>query len=321
MLSRVADSLYWMSRYLERAENAARLIDVHLNLRLDQSPKLSGSRWVRLAASLQTPLPSTGDHNDDFKMVDWLTFDFSNTNSIVSCIGAARENARHVREQISSEMWEHLNQLHLSVKQADSEVIWLSQPHQFLQSVKDGAYFFQGITDSTMNHGEGWHFIQIGRYIERARLIACLLDIHFTTFHQKPDYVIGSEDYLEWVGLLQGCAAFESYRKVYTADVTPIRVAEFLLLNTELPHSVCFAIDRLQDALNGYAEATETRKVGRVYRILGRLRAALDFDQIDEIIAGGLHNYLLDLQEQCAQIHEALYKMCIDYPIETALTA
>lgn len=321
MLSRVADSLYWMSRYLERAENAARLIDVHLNLRLDQSPKVAGSRWERLAASLQTPLSSQDDPEDDFKMVAWLTFDLSNSNSIVSCIGAARENARQVREQISSEMWEQLNQLHLSVRPANSEEIWLAQPHQFFQSVKDGAYFFQGITDSTMNHGEGWHFIQIGRYIERIRLLGSLLDTHFSTFYQEPDYVIGADHYLEWVGVLQGCAAFESYRKVYTADVTPNRVAEFLLLNPEFPHSVCFSITRLQDALNGYAEATETRKVGRVYRVVGRLRAALDFDQIDEIMAGGLHNYLLDLQEQCIQMHDALYKMCIDYPVESALTA
>lgn len=319
MLSRVADNLYWMSRYLERAENAARLINVHLNLRLDQSPKVAGSRWNRLAASLQTPLPPLDNPDDDFKMVAWLTFDLSNHNSIVSCIGAARENARQVREQISSEMWEQLNQLHLAVKRANSQVIWQSQPHEFFQSVKDGGYFFQGITDSTMNHGEGWHFIQIGRYIERAASIAALLDSHYINFYQKPDYVIGTDDYLEWVGLLQSCAAFESYRKVYTADVTPDHVAEFLLLNPEFPHSVCFAVTRLQEALNGYAEATETRKIGRVYRVVGRLRAALDFDQIDEIMAEGLHNYLLDLQKQCRQLHEALYKMCIDYPIETAL--
>lgn len=321
MLSRVADNLYWMSRYLERAENAARLIDVNLNLRLDQSPKVAGSRWERLATSLQTPLPELDNLEDEFEMVAWLTFDLSNSNSIVSCIGAARENARQVREQISSEMWEQLNQLHLSVRPANSEEVWLAQPHEFFQSVKDGAYFFQGITDSTMNHGEGWHFIQIGRYIERARLIASLLNTHFNAFYQKPNNVISADDYLEWVGVLQGCAAFESYRKVYTADVTPHRVAEFLLLNPELPHSVRFSVMRLQDALNGYADATETRKGGRVYRLVGRLRAALDFDQIDEIMAGSLHNYLLDLQEQCRQMHDALYRMCIDYPVESALAA
>jgi uncharacterized alpha-E superfamily protein len=307
-----------MSRYLERAEHTARLIGVHLDLMLDQSPVAASSRRERLAASLSTPL-SSDSLQDDYSLTQTLTFDLSNKSSIVACIAAARENAQNVREQISSEMWEQLNQLYLSVKQARLEKIWRAEPHRFFRAVKEGAHLFQGLTDSTMNHGEGWLFIQVGRYFERAGAITALLDVHYGTFSHSPRAFSAPDGYLEWIGLLKSCTAFEAYCKVYTADFQPRTIAEFLLLNHEFPHSVYFAIDKVQTALFGVAEVSEMRKVGRVYRLVGRLRASFDFDQIDEIMAADLHTYLQDIQSQFSQIHQALYQTYITYPIEAAL--
>ena len=161
MLSRVADSLYWMSRYLERAEHSARLIDVNLNLMLDYAPGTAESRWRRVMASLGVPVP-TGMETDAHHLLHTITFDISSRMSIVSSIMAARENARQVREQISSEMWEQLNRLFHAVKRTTMDELWEHSPHEFLAAVKEGSHLFQGITDSTMTHGEGWHFIQVG---------------------------------------------------------------------------------------------------------------------------------------------------------------
>lgn len=319
MLSRVADHLYWMSRYLERAEHTARLIGLHLDLTLDQGAA-TAARRRRLAASLGAP-QITSHLDDDYSLAQSLTFDPANKSSIVACIAAARENAQQVREQISSEMWEQLNQLFLSLKRARIEEIWRTEPHRYYRTVKEGAHLFQGITDSTMSHGEGWHFIQVGRYIERAAAVAALLDVHFGAFRAPNSSASPSAEYLEWVGLLRSCTAFEAYCKVYTADLQPHAIAEFLLLNSSFPHSIRFSIDQVQAALDGIAEATESRKGGRIYRLVGRLRATLDFAQIDEIMAADLHSYLADIQNQCMQIHDALYQMYITYPIDVALSA
>lgn len=320
MLSRVADSLYWMSRYLERAEHAARLIDVNLNMMLDQSPANAGQRWARLLSSLHVP-PLPGGANDAYRITRVMTFDTSNETSIVACVATARDNLRQVREQISSEMWEHLNRFFLQLKGGNIEDLWNEGPHEFLRMAREGAHLFQGITDSTMSHGEGWQFIQVGRFIERAQATATLLDVYFSEFFDSQSRQSEAGSYLDWVGLLKSCTAFEAYCKVYTADLRPERIAEFLLLNADFPRSVRFAADRMQQAFQAIADATETRKTGRLNRLAGRLRAALNFGQIDEIMEGGLQAYLVDIQRQCAQIHAAIQQTYIAYPIESALAS
>jgi len=318
MLSRVAESLYWMSRYLERAEHTARLLDLNLNLMLDQAPDPDGLRWPRLLESLMVVLPARAK-TDAYSMAQVLTFDAKNKASIIGCMNAARENARQVREQISSEMWEELNQLYLQIKRAGASKKWQASPHLFFRSVKEGAHLFQGITDSTLSHSEGWHFIQVGRFIERASATAALLEAHVGELYEPVDSEAERSDYLDMVGLLKSCTAFEAYCKVYTADLSPDRIAEFLLLNSDFPRSVRFAAEMIQTALNEIAELAETRKNGRANRLAGRLRAALSFSQIDEIMGGGLRPYLNDIQRQCAQIHTAIYQQYVSYPIEAAL--
>ncbi len=320
MLSRVADSLYWMSRYLERAEHTARLLDVNLNQMLE-SAQYADLRWERLYKSLRiAALESNAD--DPYHIAQYLMFDTSNNASIVSCLAAARENARQVREQISSEMWEQLNRLYLRVKRTTIEEIWHAQPHLFLARVKEGIQLFQGVTDATMNHSEGWHFIRVGCYIERASQTSTLLDVHFHSLMEiQEPFTSASLDYMSWVGLLRSCASFESYCKVYTANIQPNRIAEFLLLNVETPRSIRFAATMIQSALQSITKITSVRNAGRVERLAGRLRASLDYDQIDEIMGGSLHSYLENIQFQCRQINDAIYQVYITYPIDVALTS
>jgi len=320
MLSRVADNLYWMSRYLERAEHTARLIDLNLYLALELSPELASAHWQRLLASLRVALPPDVPMLP-FQLTHRLTFEPSNTDSLVSCVAIARENARQVREQISSEMWEQINQLYLRVKRAAIDQIWNAQPHEFFRAVKEGAHLFQGITDSTLSHAEGWRFIQLGRFIERARATAMLLDVHFSGYRHSDDAGAGGQEFLRWVSLLKSCSAFEAYCQFYTADLRPERSIEFLLLNAEFPRSVRFAADVIVDALEAIAQSNGARKAGRAQRLAGRLRATLDYSQVDEIVADNLHNYLESIERQCALIHMAVHQTYFAYSVESALAS
>jgi uncharacterized alpha-E superfamily protein len=317
MLSRVADSLYWMSRYLERAEHTARLLGVGLYQMLDQTPVSVQPRWQRMLDALHTSAPADG--LNDYAIVRKLAFDPATPVSIVACVTAARENAQQVREQISSEMWEQINRLYLHVKQTTIDQIWQTDPQEFLQSVKEGAHLFQGVTDATMSHGEGWFYIQVGRYLERAGATALLLDLHFRSHIAVPTPDQSPLDYIDWVALLKGCTAFEAYCKVYTADVKPECVAEFLLLSEACPRSVRFAMDRVQRHLQALSKAAGGRGAGRAERIAGRLSAQLDYAQLDEIMEGSLHVYLEDIRTQCNMIHQAIYQAYIAYPIDAAL--
>lgn len=317
MLSRVADNLYWMSRYLERAEHTARLLGVGLTQSLDLSPEAAGARWARLLAALHTPPPAAGA--DAYAITEALTFEAGNASAIVACIALARENARQVREQISSEMWEQLNRLYLRVRASSAAQIWQGEPIEFYQAVKEGAHLFQGITDGTMSHGEGWYFIQVGRYLERAGATALLLDTHFQPYLAAAPDDPAPLEFNDWVALLKSCTAFEAYCKVYTADVQPNEVAEFLLLDADLPRSVRFGADRIQRGLQAIALATGSRWAGRAERLSGRLRAQLDFGQVDEIIADDMHAYLDGIRRQCAGIHAAIYQAYVTYSVESAL--
>jgi uncharacterized alpha-E superfamily protein len=319
MLSRVADSLYWMSRYLERAEHTARLIDVDFQLRLDRSPEEGSGRWWRLLEAPQAPSPEDGKI-DAGSLTHILTLDKRNSSSIIACVAAARENLRHVREQCSTEMWEQLNSLYLQVNSTISSEAWLLHSYIFFRAVREGAHLFQGVTDSTMSHGEGWQYIQLGRFVERTDAVARLIGTYFSRLPYSLDPAVESEEYLEWVGLLKSCAAFEAYCKKYTAGVRPLRVAEFLLLNPAFPHSVRFSVDKVHAALNAIAELTE-RRAEQPVRLAGRLRATLSFSQIDEVMAEGAVSYVESIRQQCAQAHTAIHQIYFDYPVESALAS
>lgn len=314
MLSRVADHLYWMSRYLERAEHAARMIDVIHNLVLEQEPARASRYWDSLLASLefdQTYAELEKSGLESYQLTQMLTFDTDNPSSIYSCIRGARDNARNVRELISSEMWNELNRLYLSVTESRRDEEIGAHPHDFYQTVKEGAQLFQGITDSTTYRGPGWNFIQLGRYVERARALAVLLEAHFK--QGQP------EEYLELVALLKCCTAFEAFCKVYSPELQRGRIVQFLLLNSEFPHSVRFAVDRIDRSLNTIADNAPGADHTRMLRLTGRLASSLRFGTLEEILAAGLVPFLEEIRRQLADIHEAVYEAYITYPIEQAL--
>lgn len=263
-------------------------------------------------------MPITPESSDFDRYVYSITFDNNNNFSVMSAIRLARENARQIRERISTEMWNELNQFYLFVMNGIADTSQ-GQLHDFLMDVRNRIHTFQGITDSTLSHNEGWHFIQLGRALERAVSLSGLLDVQYAGVNQFNS--IGTiDEYFEWLALLKSCTAFEAYSKVYSADLRPDRIAEFLLLNEEFPHSVRFCVDSLQQSLIAIATATGTSRNSRVHRLAGRLHASLNFDQIDEIIESGLQAYLRDIQTQCASIHKLVYETYISYPVDSVLS-
>ncbi|HMD50906.1 MAG TPA: alpha-E domain-containing protein [Bryobacteraceae bacterium] len=311
MLSRVADSLYWMSRYLERAEYTSRTMGVHLNLMLEHDIGSGGSRWPRVVTALGSQDKTDGE--------DFAAAESYGLSQIVNSIGAARENARQVREQISSEMWEELNRLFHESKRIGAPERFRAQPFDLVHTACESAHLFHGITDSTMLHGEGWQFIQAGRFIERVQHTARLVDAHFEEFHRPGLDPASAAEHMEWLGLLRSCTAFEAYCKVYTAELRPERVAEFLLLNAEFPHSVRFGVERLGRALDAINQAT-ARKSDRLAKQAGRLAAALSYTPLEEIMSS-LHEFSANIRRLCGQIHAGIYQVYIAYPIEAALGA
>lgn len=326
MLSRVADSLYWMSRYLERAEHTTRLLDVNLNLMLDESATSADRRWQRVLQSLGSP-KNVKWEGDAFALTRFLTFNPGSRSSVLGCIVAARENARHVREQISTEMWQRLNSLYLQVTrpemQSDMHAEALLREHEapteFLSQVMEAVHQFQGVTDSTMSHGEGWQFIQVGRYMERASATTLMLESYQDELWREHEHMRDGNEYLEWMGLLRSATAFEAYCKVYTADLSPEWILEFLLLDADFPHSLRFSIESMQHALQAVEHVSGGARSDKLSRISGRLRATLSYSSVDEIMDGGVVTYLNEVQRLCSEIHKAIYELYVDYSIQAAL--
>jgi uncharacterized alpha-E superfamily protein len=307
MLSRVADSLYWMSRYFERADNAARVLEATYGLILNPAKFSTEERWFRAVSSL-APGAASADI-DPQRALFLLVADPEGDFSIVKCISGVRENARQVREEISSEMWEHLNHLFHEVTRSELQAGDDAGAMRVVRLVREGSYRFKGVTDATMSHDEGWHFIQLGKYIERACNLCVLLDAYF---------VVGKHaDDLDWVGLLTSCAAFEAYCKAYTAELKPERIADFLLLKPEFPYSVRYSLDRMHQALTSISDLSLSRRTEKIERLIGRLRSTVAYVQVGEVMRG-LHKYLAGIVEQCRDLHAAVHEVYIEYPIDIA---
>jgi uncharacterized alpha-E superfamily protein len=300
-----------MSRYIERAEHSARVIDVYLSLTLDDPTDTVGR------ALLSSIGATTGTPAADARPQLSGRVDAAHLAAVGDSVVRARENARQIREQISSAMWEQLNTLYLTVGAAGNAHVL--DPGAFMRATVDKSHLFLGVTEATLSHGEGWHYMQLGRYIERTMTTASMLRRYFENRAIDEADPSRTATDLAGVGLLRACAALEAYCRHYTADIRPERLAEFLLLNPEFPRSARFAADRMEDSLRAIARGLGRQNNGRPERFAGRLRAALNYGTIDEIIEDSVVQYLEQLRKQCAQIHTALNQAYISYPIETAI--
>jgi uncharacterized alpha-E superfamily protein len=320
LLSRVADSLYWIGRYLERAEHAMRLVDVRLDLGVDR--RRDGWDFEGAYARLGL-LPADVRPRNPAALIDAVVFDMTNRGSVAACVTSARENARQVREEISADMWRQINELFLRLTQARPGVR-ATRPHYLSRLVIDGVHLFQGVTDATMGHGEGWQYLQVGKFLERAASTAAVLDLHFglaaASLPSASSTDVAPGDRVEWIALLRSCGALEAYSRHYTADVQPRRMAEFLLLNAEFPRSARFAASHVESGLRALALLTGRPAGGQAERMAGRLHALLGYGLVDEILQDP-HAYLDGLTNNCALVHNALHQTYITYRIESALPA
>jgi uncharacterized alpha-E superfamily protein len=316
MLARVAHSLYWMARYLERAEHTARLLEAQLELALDEAPHAASLGWICMLNGLKLDLPFEASVSPR-ELTAAVMFDPQNPNALANCVTAARENARQIREQLASEMWEELNRLHLYIRGLNIENIWLTGPVESIHEIRRAALAFAGAADATMDHGEGWQFIRLGRYLERAVNLAWLLDAHFGMRGVGEDEP-SPEDTVAWAGLLRGCSAFESYCRRFTVTLNPRQILAFLLLDAEFPHAVRFCAAQIERALEQIADWTGTPRQTSVMRLAGRLQASVEFTSIEEVSAN-LAEFLSSFVQQCYRLHGEVYAQYIDYAVETRL--
>lgn len=298
MLSRVADAIYWLNRYVERAENIARFIDVNLKLILDSSTGIE-QQWEPL-------ITTTGDlpiFKEKYgqataeSVIQFLTFDSEYPSSILSCLRAARENARSIREIISSEIWEQVNSFYFMVQDAYQQQETFDA-EKFFSEVKMASHLFAGVTDATMSHNEGWHFGRIGRFLERADKTARILDVKYFVLLPSVKDVGSTLDELQWMALLRSASAYEMYRKRGQHRITPFGIADFLILEREFPRSIRFCIIHAERSLYEITGISSGSWTNAAERSLGRLRSELDYLTIEDIIQNGLHEYLSHLLQE-----------------------
>jgi uncharacterized alpha-E superfamily protein len=308
MLSRVANCVYWMSRYVERAENVARFIDVNYNLTLGHTEPLQ-EQWAPLVYT-------TGDHEmfaeryDGFtreNVLRFLVFDEANPNSILSCLQQARENARTIREVISSAMWEETNKFFHMARSAARDSAMIEQPYEFCSQVRRASHLLVGATDATMSHGEAWHFGRMGRLLERADKTSRIVDVQYFILLPDPKDVGTTLDVVRWSALLKSASALEMYRRMH-GRIVPARVAEFLLLDPHFPRSIRFCLTKAHASLHRITGSEANSFINRSEQRLGLLRAEVDYTSVQDIIERGMHEFIDQFQTRLNLVGEAIDK-------------
>jgi uncharacterized alpha-E superfamily protein len=307
MLSRVADSIYWMSRYVERAENIARFIDVNLHLMLD-IPVEKKQQWeplVNVTGDYELFMQKYGSATRD-TVIQFLAFDDEYINSIVACLRLARDNARSVREIISSEMWESINEFYLLVTSQTAKNEALTNPHAFFTKVKLGNQRFIGIREGTMSHGEAWHFSQLGGLLERADKTSRILDVKYFILLPKVEYVGTQYDNIQWAAVLKSASALEMYRKRFHR-ITPGQVIDFLIFDREFPRAIRYCLINAEESLHQITGSPLGTFANEAERRLGRLCAEIDYADPKEVVDAGIHKYLDSFQTKLNAVDDAIF--------------
>ncbi len=307
MLSRVAEAVYWMCRYIERAENVARFVDVNLHLMLDLIV-MEHEQWLPLVKVTGDEEFFTSRYADSTRenVVSFLTLDSQYPNSIVSCLRAARENARTVREVISSEMWEQVNRAYLTIRDAETDGSIWDRPHEFFDTVKRNCHLFTGLQTDTMSHGEAWHFGRLGRLIERADKTSRILDVKYFLLLPRAEYVGTPYDNIQWAAVLKSASAHEMYRKRYHR-IGPAQVIEFLVFDREFPRAINYCLTKADESLHVITGNAPKVSSCKAERILGKLCADLQFADVNEIVDRGVHEYLDAFQARLNAVGDSIF--------------
>jgi len=303
MLSRIADTLFWLGRYIERAEDTARILDVNYHMLLEQSQDSYHLRWEPL-------IVMAGEENlfrrlytqvNAKNVFEFLAFRADNPSSISQCVAKARENARTIRDYISREMWEDINGLFHMVGRFDPRDEIVAGPHRFCNRIKFGTHRFHGVTDATLPHDEGWQFLRIGWSLERSEMTSRLVDVQYQNLLDELPSV-GTPDNHQWMAVLRSVGAVEAYHRQYHASIEPEKVAGMLILNPQHPRSIRFSTTEVQSGLRAISGSGPGSYVNEAERLAGKVVDRLSYDKIDEIFKQGLHSYLTELSEMFALI-------------------
>jgi uncharacterized alpha-E superfamily protein len=313
MLARVADSLYWIGRYLERAEHFSRLADVMLNATLDRSDAAAQTAYIALSAVGD---PDMARAARTYEAAKALVLDRDDPNSVVISLSLARENARQVRDQITTETWERLNLLYLRVTSEGAAAAFESGSSAYIHDIIADLHQFKGAADATMSHGEGWRFLMLGAYLERAQLIARLLEVCFGD--GRDGHVT---DRIALMSLLRMGCALEPYLRRYTAEIETRHILEFLVFDEEFPRSIRFATTRIEEHLVGVSRHVESGGLATPERLAGRLKARLQYADVDELESVGASALLATVIGECARIHDAIFDTFVAYSLEMKLPA
>ncbi|MGD9394602.1 MAG: alpha-E domain-containing protein [Dehalococcoidia bacterium] len=306
MLSRVAESLFWMSRYIERAENTARFIDVNARLILDM-PMDTNLQWepiIRITGDSELFASQYSSPNQE-NVVNFLVFDPNYPDSIISCVNKARENARTVREIISTEMWQCINEFYLFLSDAAAHNEAFASPNSFFAKIKNYSQLLAGIRESTMVHNEGWDFSKMGRFLERADKTSRILDMKYFIILPEVDYVGTAFDTLQWAALLRSASALDMYRKRYK-QLSPTNITRFLFFEPDFPRSVKYCLKKCDVSMHDITGAPRGSYSTMAERQLGMLQAEIEYADVDEIMQAGLHEYIDNFQLKLNRVGEAV---------------
>jgi uncharacterized alpha-E superfamily protein len=294
MLSRIAESLFWLGRLMERAQGISISLQVQHSASLEVSEYFDSNNWEPIlnAVGQLSNFYTTHPKADPDSVMDYLIFDLSNPNSIKSCISKARENARGVRDMISRESWEIINVFYHEFNDYNMDLVKKEGPDEFFHFIRNKGYSFDGVSEITLFRGTGYHFMQVGKYIERADQIARILDVKYHIPLKSVSDVGNPVDIYQWRTLLDSTGSYEAYVKYFTTKITSIQVAELLIFNRHLPRSLIFCMD---EALKSLKEITHQKEVfastGSEQKI-GKLYYQLNYANIEEVFFFGLHEYL-----------------------------
>ena len=295
MLSRIAESLYWMARYLGRAEDTARILDVNYYMMLEQASEAFEFNWepILQMAGEEVHFRQVYQEANAETVFEFLAFRQDNPSSIVNCIAKARENARTIRDYLSRETWEDINSFYHRMLRFVPEQEFAAGPHRFCDEVRFGCHRYYGARDATLAHDEGWEFLRIGASLERAETTARLANMDFRTPGAEP--VAASQDSHHWLAVLRSVGAYAAYRRQYKSAVEPDLVAEMLILHPRHPRSVRFSTMELQSSLRAISGTGPGSYATEAERLTGKVLEGLRYATIEEIFAEGLHKYMQEL--------------------------